>query len=260
MKKQLITLSVLSLGFLLGASALSALAAGSWSAPTAPPPGGNVAAPINVGVAGGPGQSKLDLLGLSNFLFNPTGVNNITPGYVLTALDANGNVGWKPASATGNYTVVPTWSAKTVCPTDGTFYSTGDGTGPSGDMQYKCSGGYVIAISDGTHTPANAIDTLPRCSNTSWTFFDQGDAHDLTITCDASGGYVRSICNTSYACPSNAAIIYAAGTGVYCNWSGAIGEGNGDDFDCEGNHLFSVWVPGQTQPAYVQNYSLTVVN
>jgi hypothetical protein len=91
MKHRIIFFVTLAVGFLAGATALSALAAGTWTAPTAPPPGGNVDAPLNVGSTA---QAKTGLLGLSSFLFNPTGTANITPGSVLTAADANGDVGW----------------------------------------------------------------------------------------------------------------------------------------------------------------------
>jgi len=92
MKKSL-TFSALVIGALIGASALSVWAqtSGTWTAPTATPPGNNIAAPINVSTAP---QSKSGLLGLSNFLFNPVGTSgSVATGSVLTAMDSDGTVG-----------------------------------------------------------------------------------------------------------------------------------------------------------------------
>ena len=63
MKKQIISFTLLAAGFLLGATALSALAqtSGTWTPPTALPPGGNIAAPINVGSSW---QSRAGTLGV----------------------------------------------------------------------------------------------------------------------------------------------------------------------------------------------------
>ena len=93
MKKSL-TFSALVIGALIGASALSvwAQSSGSWTAPTATPPGNNIAAPINVSTAP---QAKSGLLGLSNFLFNPAWTSgSVATGSILTALDSDGTVGW----------------------------------------------------------------------------------------------------------------------------------------------------------------------
>ncbi len=107
-------------GALIGALALSALAqsSGTWTAPTATPPGNNVAAPINVGGGGDPltyPQIKTGLLGLSNLVVNNlqvlTGEGTTTTnttvgtggisGKVLTAIDSNGTVGWRVAGGGG---------------------------------------------------------------------------------------------------------------------------------------------------------------
>ena|GEM_PF-2635695 len=89
-----LTFSALVIGALIGASALSVWAqtSGTWTAPTATPPGNNIAAPINVSTAP---QAKSGLLGLSNFLFNPAWTSgSVATGSILTALDSDGTVGW----------------------------------------------------------------------------------------------------------------------------------------------------------------------
>ena len=100
-----ISAASLIVGGLIGASALVALAQTStWTAPTATPPGGNVAAPINVGGGGDPytySQIKTGLLGLSNLVVNnlqvltSEGTTSTTTGKVLTAVDNNGTVEWR---------------------------------------------------------------------------------------------------------------------------------------------------------------------
>ncbi|MEK7646075.1 MAG: hypothetical protein AAB381_00045 [Patescibacteria group bacterium] len=95
MKKHLTSLSVLVLGFVIGASALTAIAqvVPGWNpAPTTGAPNDNVSAPINTGATP---QVKTGLLTLANFTFNSTGVANIVPGNVLTARDTSGTVEWK---------------------------------------------------------------------------------------------------------------------------------------------------------------------
>ena len=99
MKKQLITLGALVGGFIIGASALVAVAqtASTWSAPHQTPSNCDPAldsgcnAPINVG---GTPQWKTGLLGLGNFQFDPGGSDSINPGSVMVAMDNYGTVGW----------------------------------------------------------------------------------------------------------------------------------------------------------------------
>ncbi len=103
MKKTLTFASVV-IGALLGASALSVLAqtSGSWTAPTVAPPGGNVAAPLNIGTTL---QEKLGSLlidgnlGVLGNLVIATGTPSA--GKVLTALNNTGLVAWGDASASG---------------------------------------------------------------------------------------------------------------------------------------------------------------
>ena len=103
MKKSLTFASVV-IGALLGASALSVLAqtSGSWTAPTVAPPGGNVAAPLNIGTTL---QEKLGSLlidgnlGVMGNLVIATGTPSA--GKVLTALNNTGLVTWTATSSLG---------------------------------------------------------------------------------------------------------------------------------------------------------------
>ena len=93
-----LSFSALVIGALIGASALSGWAqtSGTWTGPSATPPGNNIAAPINVSTAP---QAKSGLLGLSNFLFNPAWTSgSVATGSILTALDSDGTVGWGTAA------------------------------------------------------------------------------------------------------------------------------------------------------------------
>ena len=99
MKKQTISFTLLAAGFLLGATALSALASGNtWTAPSQSPPNGNVAAPINVG----PNtitQIKTDgliitgTLALKSLVVNPTS-GSVNDNWVLTSSGGNGTAVW----------------------------------------------------------------------------------------------------------------------------------------------------------------------
>ena len=128
MKKQVLSSALVALGFLRGATALSALA--DWTGPHSAPPtcitdpsNSNFDAgclpPINVGTPTGPGQVKLDLLGLANFQFTPPGMaGKVSVGSVLTALDNNGTVGWQSVAAAGS----PSCNNVPVSITDATTY------------------------------------------------------------------------------------------------------------------------------------------
>lgn len=101
MKRHLI-LASLAVGFLIGASALSALATGTWSPAPSNPPSNNVDAPINVGSAL---QEKLGSLlidnnvGIIGNLIIATGTPSA--GKVLTAVDGTGTVVWTATSSLG---------------------------------------------------------------------------------------------------------------------------------------------------------------
>ncbi len=115
-RQSVLSASAVLVGGFIGASALVTFAQTSgWSAPTTPPPGGNVPAPINVGS----GVPSLNLAGIqekTNSLIIDGGLNVLgnlvistgTPavGKVLTALDNYGTVGWEAASSTGSNSIV----------------------------------------------------------------------------------------------------------------------------------------------------------
>lgn len=94
MKKHITSLSVLVLGFVIGASALTAIAqvVPGWNPAPANPPSGNVSAPLNTGALA---QVKTGLLTLANLVFNPTGTPTVKRGDVLTAVDTSGTVMWQ---------------------------------------------------------------------------------------------------------------------------------------------------------------------
>lgn len=122
MKTKFIALTVLVLGFLLGASALSVLA--QWSAPTQTPPAGNVPAPVNVGSSA---QEKLGALSVNWMAtgFSDIGLRfngkiqmidgNQGAGKVLTS-DANGVGTWQSVSPSSSasgmvvFTGAGTWT------------------------------------------------------------------------------------------------------------------------------------------------------
>jgi hypothetical protein len=84
-------------GLVLGAFAMSALA-GTWTAPTATPPAGNVDAPVNIGAIT---QTKLGWLGVRGLIATDFTLATGTPvaGQVLTAIDSLGTAAW--ATPTG---------------------------------------------------------------------------------------------------------------------------------------------------------------
>ncbi len=114
MKKQILTIAALVVGFMAGATALSAIAqtGGTWTAPTAPPPGGNVAAPINEGATA---QQKNGWLGLTGLITANLQIASGTPGVGnILVSDAAGNAKWQPVSnPAGSCTLIANSSANT---------------------------------------------------------------------------------------------------------------------------------------------------
>lgn len=86
------TVTTFLVGFIIGSVSLSYAA---WSAPTAPPPNGNVAAPINVSASS---QDKLGVLTVGGLgVFGPTLITS-AGGYTLPStlnLGVNGKIGAK---------------------------------------------------------------------------------------------------------------------------------------------------------------------
>lgn len=99
MKSTLARIATLS-GLILGAFAVSAVAA-TWTPPPSAPPTGNPDAPVNVGSAT---QTKLGWLGVRGLIATDFTLATGTPaaGKVLTAIDSLGNAAWQtPASISG---------------------------------------------------------------------------------------------------------------------------------------------------------------
>ncbi len=87
------SISVFSLGMLMGGVALFATVAIAWTGPTAAPPSGNVAAPINVGSTnqvknGGLSVNAFSAFG-SSYFAGKVGIGTLSP---VTVLDVNGPV------------------------------------------------------------------------------------------------------------------------------------------------------------------------
>lgn len=169
MKRQILTLTVLVVGFALGASALSVLAQ-SWTPPTAPPPSGNVAAPINTGgcgtACGEAGnaytQLKTGVLALADLVVTRLNVaDSADPvaGQVVSALDVNGTVGYR-----------------TVKSDEGTWYAMKNGAlsvantnaaggvgcwGDAGEDGASCPAGTVLVGIDQCTGPKLAIKCAP---------------------------------------------------------------------------------------------------
>jgi hypothetical protein len=136
MKKQLTSLAILAGGFVIGASALVALADSTWTpAPAGGPPNNNVPAPINVG-PDAVTQVKSDSLQINGSLgvignlimggdaiFNGTvKITSGTPGSgkVLTS-DTAGNVSWGTvAAAAGGVSQIIAGTGISVSPSGGT--------------------------------------------------------------------------------------------------------------------------------------------
>ncbi len=162
-----------ALAIVLGTSYVSA----AWTAPTLPPPGGNVSAPLNVGgndvgVASYP-QIKSGILTLMRLITpdltvtkSDGTVTGIPAGSVLTAIGENtGRVGWVVPSCTPTYTVISTitngtsWTAPSGV-TSVKVEAWGGGGGGGGGMVDNTnsgggggSGGYsssVFTVSPGT--------------------------------------------------------------------------------------------------------------
>ncbi len=91
MKSTLARIATLS-GLILGAFAVSAVAA-TWTPPPSAPPTGNPDAPVNVGSAT---QTKLGWLGVRGLIATDFTLATGTPaaGKVLTAIDSLGNATW----------------------------------------------------------------------------------------------------------------------------------------------------------------------
>ncbi len=180
-------------GLALGAFALSALATGTWTAPSAAAPNGNVDAPINVG--GGTAlniysQTKTGFLTLANFIFNPTlAPGSVTAGSVLTAKDTSGTVGWAAPSSGGSFTGVTCTGSKVLKGINA------NGTPICVDLNFKLY--QYSGVGDnrnkliGVHTYC-ALKSSDRGSNT-WLYGDNNGT-DWTLATERSTDNQWAIC------------------------------------------------------------------
>ncbi len=187
MKNKIISSSLLVTGFLLGATALSALA-GVWTPPQSAPPADNVPAPINVGKLGVSAlQEKFDSLmidGNLGVLGNLVVATGTTAGsvqnMVLTAVDAGGTVGWRSVSGGGGsliFSTEQTVQSTTATPVsvdlgptatyDGCFITNIDITEGNewqgGKCQITQSSGIWQLSAQGNGRPADITQCSARC-------------------------------------------------------------------------------------------------
>jgi hypothetical protein len=166
MKKQLITLATLAGGFVLGASALVALA--DWTQAPPNPPQNNAPAPINVG-AGTP-------------VLNLTGIQEKTNSLIIDGgLSVLGNLNINKGSVTAPNSVL-----------------TNDGSGnaawatSAAAVGIKC-GSLALSRSGGGPGGGGGVTTLETTnSDGTWIFYDAGSANDIAVTCKA--GVLTGIC------------------------------------------------------------------
>jgi hypothetical protein len=125
-------------GLALGAFALSAFA-GTWVAPSAPAPGGNPDAPVNVGSVT---QTKLGWLGVKGLVATDLTLATGTPaaGMVLTAIDSLGNAKWQTPSGGGGGGAT---GDVIVCSATGSTFSNPQGTVTKTFSAGDCTGGVL---------------------------------------------------------------------------------------------------------------------
>lgn len=218
MKKTLISASLIA-GFLAGATALSVFADTTWTAPTAPPPGGNVAAPINVGSFS---QAKTGLLGLASLLFLPTGQSTVAPGSVLVAsTTGDGLVAWGTVAGTA----VPSHLVTLVTPGNNTW------TVPAGVTRIRirawggggggfCGGGGNTGSPGGDGGYGEKIMTVSPGTSLSYVIGGGGAAGLRTNNDCGSGHPAPGPGGASYATYGGTQVVNAGGGGPALAGSG----------------------------------------
>lgn len=227
MKERIKSISIIAAATVLLVAGFSY--ADTWTAAPEDPPGGNVLAPINVGVSGGPGQTKEDPLTLNGL---PTALTangvinaksgmlvegqfniktaNAGPDKILTSLDSQGTTAWKTSDEIG--------------------LGGGGGTVSVTSCKYYLNG--ATYDFDGT-----------------WVFHDEGDGNDLAWTC--RNGVLTGVCagasnfawrgarENEYLCDSgslalsNASTVstYHCNVGGYTFWYGMLTVKNNSNKD-----------------------------
>ena len=214
-------------GGLLGAFALSAFAANTWTAPASAPPAGNVDAPLNIGSTvqtkvGGSIQINggFGVVG-GTMIYQPVPTAPPTVGQVLTAKDTVGTLGWVststllgPAGNTsvlGNsvhgmiqYTTNSTWTAPAGVNTVTIELAAG------GDSYGGCVDPYVSSWSNGGS--AKGVYTVTP-----------GKVYTIKI-----GGGGSAATPTSFVPPGTTTpLIYATASVGGCNGAVVGGVGHG---------------------------------
>lgn len=195
MKSTFIPRVVTTIGLLLGAFALSALAA-TWTAPTAPAPGGNPDAPINVGNLL---QNKLGWLGVKGLVTTDfTLATGTSPraGKVLTAIDDLGNATWATPSGGG-----------------ASNWETGEITIPCQAYAWPSSQNVTFTKTFGT---APKIITQPK-----WERYTGNESAAWWVTNVTTTGFTMN-----YGTP-NSGSCYPSSGGNGIMWV-AVGQGTGD--------------------------------
>lgn len=238
MKKKIIPLTLVLFGFLIGASALSALAQ-TWTAPSSgcTPPNCNTPTPLNVSATE---QIKLGSLILNSTTQSPAEVgltvfgkikipDGAAAGKVLTSVDSSGKAEWRTLSMHGE---------GVKCPIDGEFYDPGGTAGHPNDFFWKCINGNVRYITGEAEVYAAAFPTVDipnRTKSTMGNFNFWGYTYSIGFSVDSQNHLIR-------ACYSGTTAPCTGGTAssIYCNWSGDIKVSNGTTFTCKNNVLDAI--------------------
>jgi hypothetical protein len=208
MKSTLSRIAIVS-GLVLGAFTLSALA-GTWTAPTAPAPGGNPDAPINVGAIT---QSKLGWLGVKGLVATDLTLATGTPaaGMVLTAIDSLGNAKWQTPSGGGE----------------------GGGNWETGEINLPCQA-YAWSTSQNV-TFTKTFSTAPKVfTQPKWERYTGNESAAWWVTNVTTTGFTMN-----YATP-NSGSCYPSSGGNGVMWV-AVGQGSGGGGGGGGSYV-KAWV------------------
>lgn len=173
MKKQLLTLAALAGGFVIGASALVAMAQ-TWTPPSNTPPTPNVAAPINVGVSGVSAiQEKYDslridgnlgIMGNLSFILgglNIVGGNPVPNQSVLTATNVTTSGGVNTATVGWGTPTVTSQMSQLCSNVPGTNNPTGNSSSSGCPAVLTGNSGYAV-IAENKNSPGVFDATTAR--------------------------------------------------------------------------------------------------